>query len=51
MIGGARSRYKPVRIGDTIYESLNAASKASGINKTTLSRWCKDERKLNYAFV
>lgn len=42
---------KSVRIGDTIYESLNAASEASGINKTTLSRWCKDERKPNYAFV
>ena len=47
----ARSHYKPVRIGDVVYESLNAASEASGINKTTLSRWCKDERKSNYAFV
>ena len=47
----ARSHYKPVRIGDIVYESLNAASEASGINKTTLSRWCKNERKSNYAFV
>lgn len=47
----SKSHYKPVKIGDIVYESLNAASEASGINKSTLSRWCKDERKLNYAFV
>lgn len=47
----AKSHYKAVKIEDVIYESLKAASEASGINKTTLSRWCKDERKPNYAFV
>lgn len=47
----AESHYKPVRIKDMIYESLKSASEASGINKTTLSRWCKDERKTDYAFV
>lgn len=47
----AESHYKSVRIDDVIYESLKAASEASGINKSTLSRWCKDERKPNYAFV
>lgn len=47
----AESHYKPVRVGDKIYESLKAASEDSGINKTTLSRWCKDINKINYAFV
>lgn len=47
----AISHYKKVRIGNIIYESLKAACKASEINKTTLSRWCKDERKIDYEFV
>ena len=47
----AKSHYKPVKIDNIIYESLNAASEASGINKTTLSRWCKNKNKLNYVFV
>ena len=47
----AEYHYKPVKIGDVIYKSLKAASEASGISKTTLGRWYRDERKSNYAFV
>ena len=47
----AKSHYKPVKINNIIYESLNAASEASGINKITLGRWCKNKNKLNYVFV
>lgn len=47
----AKSHYKPVKIDNIIYESLNAASEASGINKITLGRWCRNKNKLNYVFV
>ena len=43
----SETRKKKVKINNVIYDSLKDASESLGINKTTLSRWIKNN-KLGY---